>query len=259
MSSPIRHIASNTFREAVRDRVLYNLIAFALLLSGAAILVGQISINIEHLVVVNLGLSAVSLFGVVIAIFIGIGLVSKEIEKRTLYTVLSRPVQRWQFVIGKFFGLAGTLVVNTLFMAIGVFAALFYVAHKFERADGWILVALYFIVLQFLILCALSLLFSSFSSPLLSAVFAFSLFIIGCFSDDLRGFATHIGSGPTHALATVAAYLVPNFSALNVISSVAHSRPVAANLILYNTLYSLLYAGAALCGTVLIFNRRDLK
>ena len=115
MSGRIVYIASNTFREAVRDRVLYNLIAFALLMSGAAILVGQISIGIERLVVINLGLTAVSLFGIVIAIFIGIGLVSKEIDKRTLYTVLSRPVQRWEFIIGKFFGLAGTLVVNARF------------------------------------------------------------------------------------------------------------------------------------------------
>jgi len=94
MNPRVAYIAFNTFREAVRDRVLYNLIAFALLLSGAAILVGEISIDIERLVVVNLGLTAVSLFGVVIAIFIGIGLVSKEIDKRTLYTVLSRPVRR---------------------------------------------------------------------------------------------------------------------------------------------------------------------
>ncbi len=175
MNTRIAYIASNTFREAVRDRVLYNLIAFALLLSGAAILVGQISIEIEKLVVINLGLTAVSLFGVVIAIFIGIGLVSKEIEKRTLYTVLSRPVRRWEFIVGKFFGLAGTLVVNAFFMAVGVFAALFYVSHKFVRADALILVALYFIILEFLIICSLALLFSSFSSPLLSAVFAFSL------------------------------------------------------------------------------------
>ena len=154
MSARIAHIASNTFREAVRDRVLYNLIAFALLMSGAAILVGQISIDIERLVVINLGLTAVSLFGMVIAIFIGIGLVSKEIEKRTLYTVLSRPVRRWEFIVGKFFGLAGTLVVNTFFMAIGVFAALLYVSHRFQGSDGWVLVALYFIILQFLIITA---------------------------------------------------------------------------------------------------------
>ena len=258
MRARIVYIASNTFREAVRDRVLYNLIAFALLLSGAAILVGQISIDIERLVVVNLGLTAVSLFGVVIAIFIGIGLVSKEIEKRTLYTVLSRPVRRWEFIVGKFFGLAGTLVVNTFFMAIGVFAALLYVSHKFTRPDVLILIALYFIVLQFLILCALALLFSSFSSPLLSAVFAFSLFVIGSFAEDLRGFAA-LTHGVTRWLATGAAYLVPNFSAFNVIMPVAHGQPISGQLILQTTMYALFYAAMVLSGAVLIFERRNLK
>src|ERR1700749_2173677 len=233
MNARVVHIASNTFREAVRDRVLYNLIAFALLLSGAAILVSQISIEIERLVVINLGLTSVSLFGIVIAIFIGIGLVSKEIEKRTLYTVLSRPVRRWEFIIGKFFGLAGTLVVNTFLMAIGVFGALFYVAHKFSASDASILVALYFIILEFLIICSLALLFSSFSSPLLSAVFAFSLFVIGSFADDLRGFAG-IVHGATRWIALGAAYLVPNFSVFNVVSSIAHEQPVAAQLIWHN-------------------------
>jgi len=252
------YIAANTFREAVRDRVLYNLIAFALLLSGAAILVGQISIDIERLVVVNLGLTAVSLFGVVIAIFIGIGLVSKEMEKRTLYTVLSRPVGRWEFLVGKFLGLTGTLFVNTFFMAIGVLAALLYVSHKFHSSDRWILVALFFIVLQFLILCSLALLFSSFSSPLLSAVFAFSLFVIGSFAEDLRGFA-RMSHGLTQWLATAAAYLVPNFSALNVIGQVAHEQPVSAHLIAYNTAYALAYSAMAISGAVLIFQRRNLK
>lgn len=258
MKARLVHIASNTFREAVRDRVLYNLIAFALLLSGAAILVGQISIDIEKLVVINLGLAAVSLFGVVIAIFIGIGLVSKEIEKRTLYTVLSRPVRRWEFIVGKFFGLAGTLVVNTFFMAIGVFAALLFVSHKFVRADALILVALYFIVLEFLIVCSLALLFSSFSSPLLSAVFAFSLFVVGSFAEDLRNFAG-MAHGISRWLATGAAYLVPNLSAFNVISSVAHGQAVARQLILHNTLYAVFYAIMALSGAVLIFEHRDLK
>jgi ABC-type transport system involved in multi-copper enzyme maturation permease subunit len=258
MNHRITCIASNTFREAVRDRVLYNLIAFAVLLSGAAILVGQISIDIEKLVVINLGLTAVSLFGVVIAIFIGIGLVSKEIEKRTLYTVLSRPVRRWEFIVGKFFGLAGTLVVNAFFMAIGVFGALLYVAHKFQKPDAWVLVALYFIILQFVIICSLALLFSSFSSPLLSAVFAFSLFVIGTFSEDLRNFAA-MANGGTKWLATAVAYIVPNFSALNVISSVAHAQPVPGQLIVYNTVYSVVNASLALCGAVLIFQRRILK
>ncbi|HEX4487623.1 MAG TPA: ABC transporter permease [Terriglobales bacterium] len=254
----IAHIASNTFREAIRDRVLYNLIVFALLMSGAAILVGQISIDIERLVVINLGLTAISLFGVVIAIFVGIGLVSKEIEKKTLYTVLTHPVRRWQFIVGKFFGLAGTLTVNTFFMALGVFAALFYVSKHFQRSDGGILIALYFIILQFLIVTALALFFSSFSSPLLSAVFAFSLFVIGSFAEDLRGFAG-MAEGATRWLATGAAYLVPNLSALNIVSAVAHEQPVSGQLILFNTGYALVYVGMALCGAILIFERRDLK
>ncbi|MGA9641363.1 MAG: ABC transporter permease [Terriglobales bacterium] len=258
MNSRIGYVAFNTFREAVRDRVLYNLIAFALLLSAAAVLVGEISIDIERLVVVNLGLTAVSLFGVVIAIFMGIGLVSKEIEKRTLYTVLARPVRRWEFVVGKFFGLTGTLVVNTFFMAIGVFLALLYVAHTFQKADLWVLLALYFIVLEFLIVCALALLFSSFSTPLMSAVFTFALFIIGSLADDLRGFA-RITHGTVGAFATAIAYLVPNFSALNIINQAAHGFAVPGRLILYDTLYALLYSAMAISGAVLIFQRRNLK
>jgi ABC-type transport system involved in multi-copper enzyme maturation permease subunit len=258
VSNRIVHIATNTFREAVRDRVLYNLIAFALLMSGAAILVGQISIDIERLVVINLGLTAISLFGIVIAIFIGIGLVSKEIDKRTLYTVLSRPVRRWEFIVGKFFGLSGTLVVNTVCMAIGVFAALFYVSHHFQRTDAWILVALYFIVLQFLIMTALALLFSSFTTPLMSAVFTFCLFVIGSFSEDLRGFA-RLTRGAERWMATAASYVLPNFSALNVISLVAHEQRIAGRMILYNTAYALTYAAMAVCGAIVIFERRNLK
>ncbi len=118
--------------------------------------------------------------------------------------------------------------------------------------------ALYFIVLEFLIICSLALLFSSFSSPLLSAVFAFSLFVIGSFADDLRGFA-----GLTHGFmrwfATGAAYLVPNFSALNIIRAVAHQQGPGGQLILRNTLYALFYTAMALSGAVLIFERRNLK
>jgi hypothetical protein len=139
-----------------------------------------------------------------------------------------------------------------------VFAALLYVSRHFQKADGWVLVACYFIILQFVIITALALLFSSFSSPVLSAVFAFSLFVIGSFAEDLRRFAgmTH---GVVRWLATGAAYLVPNFSAFNVISSVAHQQPVSGQLILYNTTYALVYVAMALCGAVLIFERRNLK
>ena len=258
MSERIAYIAANTFREAVRDKVLYNLILFALLLVGAAVLFGQISMDIERIVVINLSLTAITIFGVVISIFIGIQLVSKEIEKKTLYTVLARPVRRWEFIVGKFFGLIETLAVNTFFMALGFYAALFYVSHGLHRADLNVLWAIYFIVLQFAMITALALLFSSFSTPIFSAIFAFALFVIGSLGDDLRNFA-QISEGMTRWLLTLGSYLLPNLSSLNVMSSVAHDQPVSMALVLHNSLYAALYSGVALCGAILIFERRNLK
>lgn len=257
--SRLRTIAENTFREAVRDRVLYNLVVFAVLMVLAALLLGRISINIERLVLVNLGLTAISLFGLVIAVFLGIGLVSKEIERRTLYTVLAaRPVRRWEFIVGKQLGLIATLVVNAGCMSVGFFAALLYQEHRLIAADFYLLVALYFIVLQFVLMTSLALMFSSFSSPLLSTIFTFSLFVIGTFAEDLRAFGA-VAGGSAQTMATALAYLVPNFAVFNVISEVAHAVAVPGRLILFNTLYALLYSAAATSAAVLIFNRRDLK
>ncbi len=255
----IAAIAISTFREAVRDRVLYNLIVFAILIVGSALLVGQVSIGVERLVLINIGLAAISLFGIVIAIFIGIGLVSKEIEKRTLYTVLAaRPVRRWEFIVGKLFGLVLTLAVNAILMSIGFFAALLALVHKFQAADAGLLVAIYFILLQFVLITSIALFFSTFSTPLFSAIFAFALFVVGTFAEDLRSFAA-MTEGVTKYIAMGLAYLVPNFAALNVISQVAHSVPVAPRLILLNTLYVLVYAAAATSAAVLVFERRNLK
>ena len=258
MTSRLSSITLNTFREAVRDRVLYNLIIFVLLLVASAPLFGQISIGIERLILVNVGLSSISLFGTIIAILVGIGLVSKEIEKKTLYTILSRPVRRWEFIVGKYFGLLLTLIVNTAFMTVGLYLALLVTAHRLTRADTLLLVAIYCIVLQFMIMVALTLLFSSFSTPVFSAIFAFALFVIGTFAEDLKNFAA-MSHGFTHWISTAAAYLVPNFASLNVISQAAHEQPISGSLVAFNTLYALLYSGAVTAAAVLIFERRNLK
>jgi ABC-type transport system involved in multi-copper enzyme maturation permease subunit len=258
MSSRLSAITLNTFREAVRDRVLYNLIFFVLLLVASAPLFGQISIGLEKLILVNVGLSSISLFGVIIAILIGIGLVSKEIEKKTLYTILARPVRRWEFIVGKYFGLLMTLVVNTAFMTIGLYIALLVTAHGLHRGDALLLAAIYCIVLQFMIMVALTLLFSSFSTPIFSAIFAFALFVIGTFAEDLKNFAA-MSHGITKWLTTAAAYLVPNFATLNLISQAAHEQPVSGSLIWWNTIYALVYSGAVIAASVLIFERRNLK
>jgi len=257
MISRLIAITLNTFREAIRDRVLYNLILFVLLLVASAPLFGQISIGMERLILVNVGLSSISLFGVIIAIFIGIGLVSKEIEKKTLYTILSRPVRRWEFIVGKYMGLIMTLVVNTALMTAGFYIALM-ITNGLHKTDSLLLVAIYFTVLQFLIVTALTVLFSTFSSPIFSAIFAFALFVIGTFAEDLKNFAA-ISKGAAKLLATAAAYLMPNFASLNVIAQTAHDQGIGGRLILFNTLYAMLYSASAVAAAVLIFERRNLK
>jgi ABC-type transport system involved in multi-copper enzyme maturation permease subunit len=258
MTSRLSAITLNTFREAVRDRVLYNLVLFVLLLVASAPVISQISIGMEKLMLVNLGLSSISLFGVIIAIFVGIGLVSKEIEKKTLYTILARPVRRWEFIAGKYLGLLLTLVVNAALMTVGFYLALLVFIHDLHPADGMLLVAIYFIILQFMMMVAITLLFSTFSTPIFSAIFAFSLFVIGTFGNDLRNFAA-MSHGATRWLATAAAYIMPNFASLNVISQVAHEQSVGGQLVLFNTVYSLLYSVAVTAAAVLVFERRNLK
>ena len=256
--SRIFPIAYNTYREAVRDRVLYNLIVFALLIVGSALLFGQISISIERIVLINMGLSSISIFGIVISIFIGISLVWKEIDRRTLYTVLAHPVRRWEFIFGKYLGLVGTLTLNALFMAIGFFAALLYLSHSFARPDVYLLVAIYFILLQFTMMTAVALLYSTYSSPLLSSIFAFSTFVIGTFSEDLHDFAAG-AHGVTKWVMTSVAYLIPNFSSLNVISHVAHGTPVSGALVVQNTLYAITYSLVVLLCAAAIFENRNFK
>ena len=258
MISRLSAISLNTFREAVRDRVLYNLIVFVLLLVASAPLFSQISIDVERLIMVNVGLSSISFFGVIIAILIGIGLVAKEIDKKTLYTILSRPVRRWEFIVGKYFGLLLTLAVNAALMTVGLFLAMLLTLQKLQKSDTAMLVAVYLIVLQFMMVTAITLLFSSFSTPVFSAIFSFALFVIGSFSDDLRNFAA-IAKSPMKWVATGVYWLVPNFSSLNVISQTAHGQVADGRLVLIGTVYAVLYSGAVTAAAVLIFDRRNLK
>ncbi|MBI4467314.1 MAG: ABC transporter permease [Acidobacteria bacterium] len=252
-------IALNTFREAVRDRVLYNLIVFALLLMGTAVLFGQISIQIEELIVVNLGLTAMTFFGLAIAIFIGIGLVYKEMDKRTLYVLFAKPVRRSEFILAKFCGLGLTLFVNIALMTVGFYGALYYVKRSLAGPDTYLLVAIYFVFLELLLVTALALLFSSFSSPVLSAAFTLGLFIGGSLADDIREL-TRFVEIPWLGLVTNAVYyLVPNFRNFNVISSVAHGQPVPAALVWLNTAYAALYIGLVLAASALILQNRNLK
>ncbi|OFV95784.1 MAG: hypothetical protein A3H28_00935 [Acidobacteria bacterium RIFCSPLOWO2_02_FULL_61_28] len=252
-------IVLNTFREAVRDRVLYNLIAFALILIASALLFGQISIGIQKTILLNVGLSAISIFGLLIAIFLGIGLVYKEMDKRSLYALLSKPIRRRQFIIGKFLGLNFTLLVNTALMSVGLWAALYYLMRRFEPQDLSVWVAIYFILLELSLVTALCLFFSCFATPVLSAVFTFMAYVIGNFAADIRAFGELTENNLLKGLTTVLYYLLPNFSDFNVSAWVSHGKPVAAEVVLLNTLYALCYDAILVAAAVWIFSRKDLK
>src|SRR6266568_528866 len=179
-------IARNAFREAVRDRVLYNLVLFVLLLTAGAIFLGELSAGQEVKIIIDLGLSAMLLFGAFIAIFVGVGLVYKETERRTLYAILSKPIGRGQFLLGKYLGLCLTLLINVVIMGIGVSLALLYVKRGWDPLVIHIWPAILLIYVELTIVTAVAMLFSSFSSPALSALLSFFVFVIGHFNSDLK-------------------------------------------------------------------------
>jgi Cu-processing system permease protein len=252
-------VALNTFREAVRDRVLYNLVFFALLMMVAAIVVGQISIGIEESVIVSLGLSAISVIGLLIAVFIGVALVSKEMDKRTLYALLAKPVRRWEFLLGKFGGLVLTLAVNTAAMALGLLLVMLYVKHSLERSDAVVLVAVYFILLKLALVVALALLFSCFTTSLLAILYTAGLYIVGLYVQELKNLPADVMSPGTAQFTKWLAYLLPNFENYNVMALAAHGRAVPGALIMQNTLYTVIYCAVVLCVASVVFSRKNLK
>jgi len=252
-------VALNTFREAVRDRVLYNLVFFALLMMIAAIAVGQISIGIEQTVIVTLGLSAISVIGLLISVFIGVALVSKEMDKRTLYALLAKPVRRWEFLLGKFAGLVLTLAVNTAAMALGLLLVMVYVKHTLERSDSAVLVAVYFILLKLALVVALALMFSCFTTPLLAILFTVGLYIVGLYVQELRNLPVNVMSHAMAAFTKWLSYLLPNFENFNVMAMAAHGKVIPGAFILQNTLYTVVYCTIVLTAAAAVFSRRNLK
>jgi ABC-type transport system involved in multi-copper enzyme maturation permease subunit len=252
-------VALNTFREAVRDRVLYNLVFFALLMMLAAVVVGQISIGIQESVIVSLGLSAISVIGLLISVFIGVALVSKEMEKRTLYALLAKPVRRWEFLLGKFGGLVLTLAVNTAAMAVGLFLVMLYVKHSLQQSDMVVLVAVYFIWLKLALIVALARLFSCFTTPLLAILFTAGLYIVGLYVQELRNLPADVMNPAMAAFTKWLSYLLPNFENFNVMAMAAHGRAVPGALILQNTLYSVIYCAVVLAAAAAVFSRKNLK
>ena len=262
-------IAVNVFRESVRDKVLYNLALFAILLIGASYLVGQLTAGQDVKIIKDLGLAAASVFGVFIAVFIGIGLVSKEVERRSIYGLLAKPIGRRQLVLGKYSGLVLTLAVNLAVMAAALYAVLAVMgwAEGPLAAKGWdapavdaaLLGAFVLIFVELCLVTAIALFFSTFSSPLLSAALTVGLFIAGRFSADLREFNHVVDAPAAAALARGLYWVLPNLSGFDVRAQVVHGQPVAAGYIALTAAYGCVYIAILLVAASVIFSRRDFK
>ena len=257
MLNKISTIARNTFREAVRDRVLYNIVLFVLIITASAVFLGELTAGQEARTIVNLGLNAILIFGAFISIFVGVSLVSKEIEKRTVFAIFSKPIGRGEFIVGKYLGLCLTLLVNVLLMGVGVTLALVYVGGTDLIAAIW--EAIFLIFLELTILTAVATLFSSFSSPALSALLTFFIFIIGHSSASLRDFAQNLGSTAAKLFFDAIYYLLPNLSFFTFQTNAAHGDIPPAGMLGGAFLYAVVYVSITLAATILIFSRRNFK
>lgn len=249
-------IALNTYRETVRDKVLYNLVLFALLMISSSYIMGKISVYQEIKIIKDLGLASISIFGMVIAVFIGIGLVSKEMDKRTLYNLLSKPVSRTQFLLGKYFGLCLTLLVNVFIMTLGLYLVLFVMDEPFDRA---LLGAIFLIYVKLCLLVAVALLFSTFTSSILAGLFSGFVYVAGYFSADLKNFDSVVESNLVPSVTRVLYYLLPNFKNFDVKARAVAGDPVPLSQIGWATGYALVYVALLLFVSSWIFQRRNLK
>ncbi|HEX8139696.1 MAG TPA: ABC transporter permease [Pyrinomonadaceae bacterium] len=252
-------IARNTFREAVRDRVLYNLVLFVLGLTATSIFVGELSAGHEPKIIVDLGLSAMLLFGTFISILVGVGLVYKEIERRTVYAIFSKPVERGEFLVGKYLGLCLTLALNVTVMGLGISLALLYVRGGWNPLALSIWPTVLLIYMELMIVTAVALLFSSFSTPALSALLTFFVFIIGHFSADLRTFASSLGTASARWFFGALYYLLPNLANYSFITPAAYGQTPAGSMLLGAFAYAVVYSAVLLSAATLIFNRRNFK
>jgi ABC-type transport system involved in multi-copper enzyme maturation permease subunit len=249
-------IIMNTFREAVRDRILYNLVIFVLMITVAAVFLGELTAGQEARVIVNLGLTSILLFGAFIAIFVGVSIVWKEIEKRTVYAIFSKPVGRSTFLVGKYLGLVLTLFVNLAVMALGVTLALIFVGGSHLIAP--MLSSAVLIGFELTVITAVAVMFSSFSTPALSALLTFFVFLIGHFSASLLDFARGIGSAAV-AIFSAIYYALPNFSYFSFITQSSNGEIATPAMIGIAAVYAVVFDVILMSIATAVFSLRNFK
>jgi ABC-type transport system involved in multi-copper enzyme maturation permease subunit len=247
-------LAGVTLREALRRKVQVNLLLFAILLVVVSLVLSQLTIGEMHRIASDLGLTAMEGMGSLIAVFLGASLVSGDVERRVLYPVVAKPVSRAQYLLGRYLGLAATLLLDLAAMGATLAVMLVLASGSLGALDAALLAAFGMMGVQFLVVAAIAVLFSAVTTTTLAAIFSLALTLAGRLSNDLRTLWT----GPGEGLGTALWYLLPNLSALSLNESVVYRTPPPASAWLAVP-YALLYAGAALALAAAVFERRDLR
>jgi ABC-type transport system involved in multi-copper enzyme maturation permease subunit len=252
----ILSIAANTFRETIRNKILYAILAFALLVIGFSYFLADLSVGELTRIIADVGLASIHIFGVIMAVFIGITLVSQEVERKTIYLILSRPVPRWEFIVGKALGLCLTLALTTLVMSVTLFLVHF--GYGREPETG-ILVASAGIYMELIMLICLASLFSTFTTPVLSAIFTLSMFLIGHVSKDLLVFGGRASSAAVRWVSRILYYALPNLEHFNWKNEVVYGGVRSVDLPVEASLYLACYCAAVLGMACLLFSGKDFK
>jgi len=250
----IAAVVKNTFRQAMRDKVLYVLLFFGVLTIGSGIIIGPLSLGEAPKISKDLGLAAISIFGTLIAILIGTRLVFEEIEKKTVYLIVPKPIERWQFLLGKYLGLMSVLILMVAVMAT-VFEL--YVLASEGSIQVHLLKAVLLTFFELGVITAVAILFSTFATPVGSGVFAFAVFFVGHVTRDLRALGQISDSTAVKLFTNFAYYVLPNFSNFNIRGEVVHQVPVPWSQVVYAVAYGLIYAIVVLGIAMVIFHRRD--
>jgi ABC-type transport system involved in multi-copper enzyme maturation permease subunit len=262
-------VAWHVFKESVRDRVLYGIGAFAVLLVAASVAIAQLSAGEDVKIIKDLGLTTIEMAGALMSVFIGVGLIAREIDRRSIFSLLAKPLPRWEFIAGKYFGLVLTLLVNIAAMTAALYLVLAYLnwqALPVERrawdapaTDPRLLLAVVMIAVELALLTAVALFFSSFSSSaLLSVGFTVGVYLTGCFSADLRAFGDIVDVSPVVAQAvSIVGWVVPAFSAFDIKAAVVHGLALPPGFVGYTLAYAAIYIAALVIGAVTIFSRRE--
>jgi len=251
--SRVAAVAANTFRESVRERVLYNLVFFAVVMTLSGLVLKQLSIRQDEKIVKDVGLAAMDFFGTLIAVFIGVGLVSKEIERRSLYPLLAKPLTRDEFFVGKFLGLGFTLLVNTVVMTAVLAVTLIATTGRF---DFGLMKAIVPLFLGLLLTVAIALLFSTITSAALAAVGTLGVAVAGRYSDVLLNMKDVVPAAPGR-LIQVVYYVLPNFRNFDIKNRIVYGDPVAWAAVGDIASYAALYIAAVMIGGLLVFRARD--